>query len=247
MKITKFHIKNYRSILDSGEISLDPKITTLIGKNESGKTCILKALGSFKINYAYTKDELCLHSEARKKLDSKAAEEGDIEIITIWFEMNSKDKRKLKEINPQLTKIKTLKITKYFDNLYKCESPEMSLEDIKSNVKNNLEKNLSEIRNVATTFLDKLENHSKRYAPFSNSRPQYIKIINEIISFDPETSPEIEEVFTDFINKLVNLPNMDNSLQNDIQTFIGEINPHKDSIKEILFWGYSVDSSDPNM
>ena len=130
MRIKKFHIKNYRSILDSGEVILDSKITTLIGKNESGKTCILKALESFNGDYKYVKDDLCLHSEARKKLDSKEIEEGDIEIITIWFEIEAEDKRKLKEIHPQLAKIRTLKCTKYFDNSYNVESPEISLDKI---------------------------------------------------------------------------------------------------------------------
>jgi predicted ATP-dependent endonuclease of OLD family len=48
MKIRAFHIKNYRSIVDSGTcyLSLD-NITALIGQNESGKTSVLEALRSF--------------------------------------------------------------------------------------------------------------------------------------------------------------------------------------------------------
>lgn len=48
MKISGFHIKNYRSIVDSGKCSLSPDhITALIGQNESGKTSVLEALRSF--------------------------------------------------------------------------------------------------------------------------------------------------------------------------------------------------------
>jgi predicted ATP-dependent endonuclease of OLD family len=48
MKITAFHIKNYRSIVDSGLCYLSPdNITSLIGQNESGKTSVLEALRSF--------------------------------------------------------------------------------------------------------------------------------------------------------------------------------------------------------
>jgi len=47
MRIKKVRIRNFRSIIDTGEISLDEKITLLLGKNEQGKTNFLKALESF--------------------------------------------------------------------------------------------------------------------------------------------------------------------------------------------------------
>lgn len=48
MKIRAFHIKNYRSIVDSGWCYLShDNITALIGQNESGKTSILESLHSF--------------------------------------------------------------------------------------------------------------------------------------------------------------------------------------------------------
>jgi predicted ATP-dependent endonuclease of OLD family len=48
MKINAFHIRNYRSIVDSRKCFLSPDyITALIGQNESGKTSVLEALRSF--------------------------------------------------------------------------------------------------------------------------------------------------------------------------------------------------------
>jgi predicted ATP-dependent endonuclease of OLD family len=48
MIIRAFHIKNYRSVIDSGTCLLSQdKITALIGQNESGKTSVLEALLSF--------------------------------------------------------------------------------------------------------------------------------------------------------------------------------------------------------
>mgnify|MGYP000882384567 FL=1 len=47
MKLKKFRIKNYRSIIDSGDCYLTDTITILAGKNESGKTSILEALEDF--------------------------------------------------------------------------------------------------------------------------------------------------------------------------------------------------------
>ena len=47
MKITKFRIKNYKSIVDSGDCYFSDKLTILAGKNESGKTSVLEALEDF--------------------------------------------------------------------------------------------------------------------------------------------------------------------------------------------------------
>ena len=49
MKVKKFRIKNYKSIVDSGDCYLTDTITILAGKNESGKTAILEALEDFNI------------------------------------------------------------------------------------------------------------------------------------------------------------------------------------------------------
>lgn len=50
MEILKFRIKNYKSIIDSGECRLsdNDKITVLAGQNESGKSSILQALRDFE-------------------------------------------------------------------------------------------------------------------------------------------------------------------------------------------------------
>ncbi len=47
MKLTKFRIHNYKSIIDSGYCELASDITIFVGKNESGKTAVLEALRDF--------------------------------------------------------------------------------------------------------------------------------------------------------------------------------------------------------
>ncbi len=44
MKLTNFQIKNYKVILDTETVKVDPRVTALVGKNESGKTAVLKAM-----------------------------------------------------------------------------------------------------------------------------------------------------------------------------------------------------------
>lgn len=49
MKIKKFRIKNYKSIVDTDDCWLEDSLTIFAGKNESGKTSILEALEEFNI------------------------------------------------------------------------------------------------------------------------------------------------------------------------------------------------------
>ena len=44
IQLHSFHIKNYRSIMDTKKIEISDKVTTLAGKNESGKTNVLNAI-----------------------------------------------------------------------------------------------------------------------------------------------------------------------------------------------------------
>lgn len=46
MKAKRFRIQNFRNIDDSGWILLD-QVTAFVGRNESGKTALLKALHKF--------------------------------------------------------------------------------------------------------------------------------------------------------------------------------------------------------
>ena len=43
MKLTRARVTNYRSIDDSGWVTIDD-VTCMVGKNESGKTAFLQAL-----------------------------------------------------------------------------------------------------------------------------------------------------------------------------------------------------------
>jgi recombinational DNA repair ATPase RecF len=42
--LTRFRIRDYRSVHDSGEVEVDPGKTLLVGVNEAGKTALMRAL-----------------------------------------------------------------------------------------------------------------------------------------------------------------------------------------------------------
>src|SRR5437016_5795606 len=47
MKLIKFQIRKYRNIQDSREVELTGNLTCVVGKNQSGKTALLRALHKF--------------------------------------------------------------------------------------------------------------------------------------------------------------------------------------------------------
>lgn len=237
MRIKKFIIKDFRSVRDSGEINLDPEITVLIGKNESGKTNILKTLESFNEDYEYPDSDLCIYSETKKKLELGDIEKENVPIITIWFEIEKEDKEKLKEIHPQLAKIKTIKITKFFDNTYEVETSDVDLEKIKED---NSDKILSSFKNEIDAFKEKLNSHTQRYSPFSSAKPRYEQILSQIESYDPQRDSNIDTIFSSFYTQLRNLPNRDVPIQNDIESFIKRLEQYKLQIKESLIGNNNV-------
>ena len=46
MKLTGFQVQMFKCVIDSGWIAVTP-LTVVVGKNESGKTALLKALHEF--------------------------------------------------------------------------------------------------------------------------------------------------------------------------------------------------------
>src|SRR5712692_5745162 len=58
MKLLKFRVRNFRSVLDSGEVDLSSDVTVLAGKNEAGKTVLLKALEKFNQDSEFDSDDL---------------------------------------------------------------------------------------------------------------------------------------------------------------------------------------------
>jgi predicted ATP-dependent endonuclease of OLD family len=111
VRISKIRIQNFRNIRDTGFIELE-NVTTLIGKNESGKTSTLEAINSFSDDYQYTDRDLS-NSTGYVRGDER------IPIITLQFELTE---QLVEEFYPQISEDTETPLeitrTKYFDNSY---------------------------------------------------------------------------------------------------------------------------------
>lgn len=84
--LTSVCVKNFRCIRDSTEFSIDPKVTCLVGKNESGKTAILEAIE--RINplpgEPATFEPLDYPRDLWSEYKERAATNPDDALITSW-------------------------------------------------------------------------------------------------------------------------------------------------------------------
>ena len=86
MRLTKFRIKNFKSIVDTGYCSFGSDMTILVGKNESGKTATLEALRFFNRTIQRI-------SEDAFPLDGS---DGDPS-VEIWFRLEQKEMDAIQE------------------------------------------------------------------------------------------------------------------------------------------------------
>lgn len=138
MKLTAFRIQNFRSIHDSGWIEVDD-IAVIVGKNESGKTSLLKALWKFKpfkdVNYDLDRE----WPRGRRKEKSP-----DKVVATVRFGLTPEEIKLVEEIHESAKGITGVEIQRnyagrYFYN-FLPKNPEngRNIEWVISLLKNNL-------------------------------------------------------------------------------------------------------------
>jgi AAA ATPase-like protein len=112
MKLRSFRVTNYRCVDDSGEVQVD-RIKTLVGKNESGKTSILKALHKF--NPAAPEPYNGLKEFPRKRFheyNDKAP------VVQVKFSLDPEEKNELSKIDPRLAEVSGVSVTKDYTGTY---------------------------------------------------------------------------------------------------------------------------------
>lgn len=117
MQLTSVQIRMFRNILDTGEVRVDPGVTCLVGKNESGKTAFLEALR--RINPAQGKsgfDVLTHYPAWREKIDRRKGLIDKTKVVTVEFDLDPADEKALARIfGPRSFNSKTFKLERHYD------------------------------------------------------------------------------------------------------------------------------------
>jgi len=119
MKLGSFRIQKYKSIIDSGWVDLE-QLTVLVGKNESGKTSLLKALHKFNPfhpeNYIFTTE---WPRGLRKERDE------NFPVCSCRFILNEAEKVELSGTLERDFKEETVEIQKTYKGEYEVVDPNM--------------------------------------------------------------------------------------------------------------------------
>jgi len=93
MQLTKVRIQRFKNFVDPQEIEIEPDVTGLIGKNESGKTTILTAL--HRLNPADGQsvpfDLATEYPRWRLARDRREQDLNNVEPVTAWFSLDEDD------------------------------------------------------------------------------------------------------------------------------------------------------------
>lgn len=110
MQLNEFHVTNYRSINDSGAIRLE-QISTLVGRNESGKTSLLRVLASlnppggvkpFTLTRDYPRD--------RKRSDFS----DELRVLSTTWSLSDEERATLRQQFPRAHNVSTVSVARDF-------------------------------------------------------------------------------------------------------------------------------------
>ena len=116
MKLKRYRVTNFRSIIDSSWIVCDD-VTTLVGVNESGKSNALLAL--WKLNPARGGEIDYLHDLPVTKLSSMRNMLGKTVFVEAVFELGDSFERINEELDSSFTKDDELDISRLYDGTYR--------------------------------------------------------------------------------------------------------------------------------
>lgn len=112
MKLVAFKVCMYRSIIDSGWVKMDD-ITVIVGKNESGKTSLLKALWKFR---PFQKEPYNIDREWPRGKRKERSD--DFEVVKTEFNLSKEEADQLGLIDPSCAGISKVHISRKYDGNY---------------------------------------------------------------------------------------------------------------------------------
>lgn len=119
MNIKSFRIRKYRNVEDSGEIELLDKLTCIVGKNQSGKSALLKALHKFNPHKAEPYDMRREWPRGQRTVrDPKQI------VCEVRFALDTVDLEHLAKLTAQTMTATEVLITKDYEGNFEINFPE---------------------------------------------------------------------------------------------------------------------------
>jgi AAA ATPase domain len=136
MRLESFRVRNYRSINDSGDVTVS-RITALLGRNESGKSNLLRALHSLNPIAGFEPLKPIKDFPRHKRLEECT---DDTPVLSSTWSLDDDDKEALLEVIPRATEVSKVVIERSYGKTRTVGFPELNAipfdeTDIKGKVK----------------------------------------------------------------------------------------------------------------
>lgn len=116
LKAVRFRVQNFRNIDDSGWIPLE-RVTAFVGRNESGKTALLKALHKF--NPATPEPYNPQREFPRDRYTREFKNPADWPVCSVAFEIHDPLRKEIETLLGGAITPKEVIYTRYYDNSLK--------------------------------------------------------------------------------------------------------------------------------
>ena len=103
MRLASFQITNFRSIHDSGLIESTPQITAILGRNDSGKSNLLRALHSLNPSQGLTELSPINDFPRHRRLEECT---GDTPVVFTRWSLDDAEQTELSEILPRASNVR---------------------------------------------------------------------------------------------------------------------------------------------
>ena len=110
MELKSFHVWNYRSINDSGEIDVS-RITSIVGRNESGKSNLLRALRSLNPAEGFAELNKIKDFPRHRRLEECTPE---TRMLSTTWALSDNDRKELAAILPRAKDLKQISVGRYY-------------------------------------------------------------------------------------------------------------------------------------
>lgn len=251
MLVSEVRVQNYKSIQDSGWVNLEENITTLLGRNESGKTSFLQAISSFSDSEEYDSEDMCIYTGHSaddrvpivsirfmvEESDTDGEDVIDIDIFTGSIEIGdcisvtkfSNGDKEITSHDMEPTTEDEESIEQLFSELRSTHRE--ILEDMNSRISSLSSQYGGNFRNHANNQLTQQINESQSVnfetlSDLSESANSVLKVLNET----PEQNDEITEFKKEYENNLEsNIASID-----DVMDLQAEIRQHHNKRREFF-------------
>ena len=118
MRLSQVHVRDYRSVNDSGPFEIEHNKTILVGINEAGKTCLLTAIEQLNApperpKFKALKD----YPRARyTEVQRGDRDEKAVEVVKASFRLDAEDQAAVAAVAPDLASVETYTYSRYLDN-----------------------------------------------------------------------------------------------------------------------------------